>query len=238
MPPADTGEAQAPVAPPAGMPTESKVLGIQKRHNQPWRGNWVALELDMLLAVVGQSGQHVGAVVTFFEEETGRPLRSAMQPYVDGEGNACVYTKLQQIQSNSRLLRARLTIPYRALPWPSKGPSYGVEARVRLVRKDAAGNFSVLATGQTTFTVHYQRMPEIQKPLDPCEAAKPDAIRNIEYDWRMMWEEDPGPVVSELQMPPPRGPGSHRPWYAQRWRTAGSTVDQKEAEWTREVPPR
>lgn len=232
--PAPTAEGSPdtpPAAEPFVMPTTSKVISIGKNHNQAWRGNWLALELDMLLAVVGQSGHQVGVAVSFFETVNGQPLRAAMQPYVDGEGNVSVYTKLVPIQSSSRLFRSRLRIPYRAFPWPTKGPAYGVEARVRLIQRDAAGNFTVLAHGETSFTLHFERQENCGRRADsskPCGTALDRALR---YDWEMMWGEDGAPKLSEAGLAPPKGTGPYRAWYEGRWRTKGGTVDRKEEQW-------
>lgn len=217
-----------PAAPkPFVMPTESTVIGVRKNHNAPWVGNWLALEFDMGFAVVGQAGKTVGATITFYEAGTERPLRAAMQPYVDQAGNLSVYTQLVPVQSNSRLFRAKLKIPYRAFPWPTSGPTYGVEARVRLMSRAPSGTFTVLARSATAFTIHYEKgcgcKPGSQLDCSRCKEWKWD----FGYTWCKIWGDELGTTTTKVPcLPPPKGIGRKEDWYEGRWRTKGSSVDE------------
>ena len=226
--PAPDGEQEPPQAPqPFVMPTVSTVLGVRKKHNAPWVGNWLALELDMGFAVVGQAGKTVGATVTFYEPGKDRPLRAAMQPYVDAAGNLSVYTQLVPVELNSRLFRARLKIPYRAFPWPTSGPTYGVEARVRLMSRDEKGEFAVLARSTTAFTIHYEKgcgcKPANQMDCSRCPEWKWDFM----YTWCKIWGDDMGVTTTQVPcLPPPKGTGRRADWFEARWRTRGAPVDE------------
>ena len=209
------------------MPTESMVVGVRKNHNAPWVGNWLAVELDMGFAVVGQAGKHVGATVTFYESGNERPLRAAMRPYVDAAGNLSVYTQLVPVKENSRLFRTKLKIPYRAFPWPTSGPAYGVEARVRLMSRDAAGQFEVLARSTTAFTIHYEKgcgcKPGNQLDCNRCREWQWD----WGYSWCKIWGDEMGIVPGDVPcLPPPKGRGRRADWFEARWRTKGSSVDE------------
>lgn len=201
------------------MPKETTVLGIWKRHNQPWFGNWLALELDMAFAVIGQPGRNIGASVTFFEEANGRPLRSRMLPYVDADGSVSVYTKLVPVSVDSGVFTSKLKIPYRAFPWPSKGSMYTVEARVRLLRQEADGSFHVLTRGNAHFTIRTKRVGDTQA-RDPSRGPRWRGWeRNSRYDWEKMWGDDMGKQPSEEDLPPPKGPGAKKEWFEWRCRT-------------------
>ena len=227
QPPEDEDGQPAAAQKPFVMPTESTVIGVRKVHNAPWVGNWLALELDMGFAVVGQAGKHVGATVTFYEADTERPLRAAMQPYVDAAGNLSVYTQLVPVQSGSRLFRAKLKIPYRAFPWPTTGPTYAVEARVRLMSRDESGAFSVLARSTTGFSIHYEKgcgcQPPGQLDCSRCAEWKWDFM----YTWCKIWGDDMGVTTTQVPcLPPPKGTGRRADWFKARWRTRGSHVDE------------
>lgn len=221
------GEAEAPK--PFVMPSESTVLGVRKQHNAPWVGNWLAVELDMGFAVVGQAGKEIGATVTFYEAENHRPLRAAMRPYVDAAGNLSVYTQLVPVKSNSRLFRAKLKVPYRAFPWPTSGPTYGVEARVRLMSRNAAGEFAVLARSATAFTIHYEKGCGCKPPGQvDCSRCQPWQWE-FGYTWCKIWGDELGTTPSKVPcLPPPLGPDRRQQWYEALWRTRCSAVGQME----------
>ncbi len=222
---ADGKALEAPT--PFVMPTESTVIEVRKSHNAPWFGNWLALELDMRFAVVGQAGKYVGATVTFFESGNGRPLRAATQPYVDALGHLSVYTRFVPVKSNGRLFRAKLKIPYKAFPWPTSGPTYGVEARVRLMNRDKAGKFGLLARSATAFTIHYERGCGCPSKKDPDCCRCPEWVWDFGYTWCNIWGADMGPTPSQVPcLPPPKGRGRRADWFEARWRTRGSDVDE------------
>ena len=224
--PPTTGQGgEAPEPPPAAkpfvMPTTSTVVAVTKHHNQPWFGNWLALELEMKLAIVGQRGKRVGASVTFYEAESGRPLRAVMEPYLDATGNVSVYTQAVPIDADSGLFDSRLKIPYRAFPWPTSAPAYPVEARVRLMRLEDDGTVTVLDEGVTQFTVQYQHGCGVASNENPCPMGRGSAnMRNFRYDWHKLWDDCMGRNPLHSGLPPPKGPGRARPqWYEAKWRT-------------------
>jgi len=220
---------EAPEAPkPFVMPTESKVIAVRKHHNVPWAGNWLALEFEMAFAVVGQSGQDVGATITFYEVATQRPLRAAMRPYVDSEGNLSIYTQLVPVSADAQVFRSRLKIPYRAFPWPTKGPTYEVEARVRLMRRSPEGEFAVLDRSTTSFNVNYQKDCGAKRPFDRCRDCGPCAPWQWDwmYTWCKIWGTEMGTTPSKVPcLPGPRGTTDRHEWYEGRWATRGSSID-------------
>jgi len=142
------------VPPPPPPPTDTAVLAIEKRHDQPWRCAYLSVCLDVDLQVVGQRGRFVGVQVDFFVAGTGEPIRSVLLPFANRTGQVSVWTKFVPAESDTHLFRTALCVPYRAFPCPGAGDSYAVEARVRILRHDGPAATTELASGSTTFTVH------------------------------------------------------------------------------------
>lgn len=207
------------------MPTTSQVLDVLKHHNQDWRGNWKALDLELALAIVGQKGKRIGASIVFHEVANGNPLLATMHPYIDGDGHVSVYSQAVLIPVDSGVYTSRLRIPYRAFPWPTKGPAYAVEARIRLLRLEDNGTVTQLATGSTQFTIQFEAGCGVAKEC-PCPFGRTSGdLRDMRYDWHKLWGDCLGRKPSESGLPPPKGAGSDRPWFEAKWRTRGGCVD-------------
>ncbi len=202
--------------------TENAVLFVRKKHDQPWHGVWTALELDMLFHVYGQAGRSIGASVTFYSTRTNQPLRARMEPYVDGDGNVSIYTKIIPMAENSKLLRTKLKIPYRAFPWPTSNREYEVQARVRLLRREPNGSVTALARGTTTFkiTVLQDCMECVPARIADCPPPS-ETRRRLDHDVQGLFGEqldwlDAG-VISANR--PAVDPPSESQWYQAKWRT-------------------
>ena len=192
---------------------------------------WRALELDILLNVVGQAGREIGASVTFYRERDGCPLRARMQPYVDANGTVSVYTKLIRIAEDSKLFRTKLTIPYKAFPWPSTASDYGVEARVRLLRRESNGSVSALARGSTVFTIHVDRDCMVCVPQSEADARPlPERRRRLRHDFRGITGEEMQYLEAGSQEDPAVDPVGTTQWYEWKWRTRGLRDHSQEAE--------
>ena len=124
------------------------------------------------------------------------------------------------------LYRSKLKIPYRAFPWPTKGPAYAIEARVRLLRLEDTGQVTELATGGTQFTVAFEKGCGTVTQC-PCPFGKTHGwVRNMRYDWNKMWGDCLGRSPSESGLPRPKGPGPimGEEWFEAKWRTRGGCI--------------
>ena len=123
------------------------------------------------------------------------------------------------IPVDSGLYTSKLKIPYRAFPWPTKGPTYAVEARVKLLRQEDDGSVTELATGTTQFTIHYEKgCGTVQKCQCPFGRTA-GWIRMTRYDWYKMWGDCLGIGPQEAGLPPPKGAKGGPEWFEWKWRT-------------------
>lgn len=151
------GDGRLPIA-----MTPSMVRSISKTHNVPRADDLRALRLDVEYEVVGEAGRRVYVGVWFVRRESGRYLRSAMWQYGDPQGYLTVQTRPARIGARCTRYVARLEIPYAAFPMKSGEEEYEVEARVHVLRQERGSMMTVLARGETTFTVHATPLPAVE----------------------------------------------------------------------------
>ncbi len=164
--PAEDVEPAPPPAPVyAQVPTETRVLDIRKTHNVTWRNHrgTKALRLDVDLAVVGLRDQLVGAAVDFYTSPGNQPIRSILLPYANRTGQVSVWTRFVQMTKDAQIFTTTLIVPYRAFPCVgAASEGYGVEAVVRILRRQGPSDYVQVANASTTF--HVLTAPRGQGP--------------------------------------------------------------------------
>jgi hypothetical protein len=137
---------------------EASIVNLIKEHNVPVGDGSFALKLRTTFRVDAAGGGRYRVWITFFDQATGRPLRSTRPAFADGQGNVHVVTRPVDSVGRGQEFDAPLGIPYGVFPDPGVGRVTDVEARVELTRVNGTQEVPV-ATSSTTFRVHGPEAP-------------------------------------------------------------------------------
>ena len=161
-------------APPASAVQQARapacrILSIQKTHNVEQdtvaRGGALYLQLDIDYEVRGQQGRDVYVAVWFARTADGSLVKSLTHDYSDGAGHVTVQTRWTRVIAPSVRYAARVLVPYHTFPADPSQASYEIDARVQILRKEAArGRVSILARDKTTFRVYGAPADERRDP--------------------------------------------------------------------------
>jgi hypothetical protein len=139
--------------------TGARILDIRKTHNvkgaEQEKGGPLYLQLDVDYEVSDQQGYDIYVGVWFLQASDRKPIQSLSNQYRDASGTAMVQTRWTRVASPRATYTATLQIPYATFPAQASGTSYGVEARVQVLRIETQRRMvRVLASDMTTFQVY------------------------------------------------------------------------------------
>jgi hypothetical protein len=122
--------ADAPVA-------RATIVDVRKEHNVDTGGGALSLRLTARVETTALQGRTL-ALVAFFHDGTGQPIRSVLSGWADATGQVRAMSKDVTTTANPEALDFMLTVPYGAFPTRPDG-KYQVEARLRLIERTPTG---------------------------------------------------------------------------------------------------
>jgi hypothetical protein len=165
--------------------TPSMVQSITKTHNVPLEDGERVLKLEVEYEVVGQAGRDVYVGIWFVRKDKDRYVRAAMWQYRDPQGYLTAQTRSARVGSDTARYVAALQVPYGAFPMREGDQEYEVQGRVLVLRRESGSRMTVLARGETTFTVYAgPAEPEaVEPPAEAAPEAFPAPTGTIEEPW-------------------------------------------------------
>ena len=142
--------AAAPVPPPPPPVATSSIGPIAKEHNLDLGNHSMGMRITAPTELVGVAGQTVAVVIWFYDAD-GQPIRSALEGWGDATNHLRVISRDVNPAASGEHVDFTFRVPYCAFPRRSSG-RYAVEARAVLVERVGTGRV-VLARQSTTFFV-------------------------------------------------------------------------------------
>ena len=136
--------------PPAAPPATSSIGPIVKEHNLDLGNRSMGMRITAPAELVGVAGQTVALVVWFYDAD-GQPIRSALEGWGDATNQLRVVSRDVSPATAREHVDFTFKVPYCAFPRRSGG-RYAVEARAVLLERVGKGRL-VLARQSTTFFV-------------------------------------------------------------------------------------
>jgi hypothetical protein len=115
----------------------------------------LSMRMDVHFVVRGEMGRDVFVAVWFMDRRNGAMIRSNLPAYADSGGLLTAQTHAARVGHDPAAYVATVLVPYAAFPRDPHDDTYGVEARVVLMRPPGPGcDAAELARSSTTFVVH------------------------------------------------------------------------------------